>query len=363
MASKPLESSAPGRIFISYRRDDTAYPAGWLFDRLRDRVGGRVFKDVDSIELGDDFVDRITAAVASCDVLLVLIGDRWLTIDDAGGRRRIDDPDDFVRLEIQAALKREIRVIPVLVGGAKMPRPDELPAALAGLARRQALELNPGRFDFDMSRLEQALAAPSAEPTRRARWLNRRALLTLSAVMVTVVVAIAALVVPGDKEGAPGSRGGAAASSGGATAAPTDIPATIKSSCYRLPEDEAWMVGDDSWGASAQWKCKVNGVDLNYAVYTSAEQAASALPDVFAYTLRTDSTECDQAARGRIDDAKGRWNGTARCGVSVADESAGDVSVYWNDQGSRLVGRVTSGSEIKPRDAVDQWANRFISSD
>ena len=148
---------SPGRIFISYRREETAYPAGWLFDRLGDRFGGQVFKDVDSIELGDDFVEVITGAVGSCDVLLALIGDQWLTIEDEDGRRRLDDPGDFVRLEIEAALTRNVRVIPILVDGARMPRAADLPASLAKLVRRQALELSPARFDFDTSRLLRVL--------------------------------------------------------------------------------------------------------------------------------------------------------------------------------------------------------------
>ncbi len=120
MASTP---TGAGRIFISYRREETAYPAGWLFDRLVEHFGqGQVFKDVDSIQLGDDFVEVITAAVAGCDVLLALIGDQWLTITGEDGRRRLEDPSDFVRLEIEAALARNIRVIPVLVDGARMPR-------------------------------------------------------------------------------------------------------------------------------------------------------------------------------------------------------------------------------------------------
>jgi len=121
-----------GQIFMSYRREDTAYAAGWLFDRLASHFGrGKVFKDVDSIELGDDFVEAITTAVESCDVLLAVIGDQWLTITDQAGRRRLDNPDDFVRLEIEAALTRNVRVIPVLVEGARMPHADELPASLA----------------------------------------------------------------------------------------------------------------------------------------------------------------------------------------------------------------------------------------
>jgi TIR domain len=147
-----------GRIFISYRRDETAYPAGWLYDRLADHYGdGQIFKDVDSIELGDDFVEVITRAVGSCDVLLALIGDQWLTITDEDGQRRLDDPNDFVRLEIEAALTRNVRLIPILVAGARLPRAGELPASLAKLVRRQALELSPGRFDFDISRLVKVL--------------------------------------------------------------------------------------------------------------------------------------------------------------------------------------------------------------
>jgi hypothetical protein len=153
-----------GRIFISYRREETAYAAGWLFNRLADRFGpDQVFKDVDSIELGDDFVAAITSAVGSTDVLLALIGDTWLTVSDDHGVRRLDDPEDFVRLEIEAALTRNIRVIPILVDGASMPSDDELPPSLAQLARRQALELSPSRFDFDTSRLLEVLDKTLAE--------------------------------------------------------------------------------------------------------------------------------------------------------------------------------------------------------
>jgi predicted NACHT family NTPase len=161
-------SPAAGRIFISYRREETAYPAGWLFDRMVEHFGrDQVFKDVDSIALGDDFVEVINAAVARCDVLLALIGDRWLTITGEGGRRRLEDPGDFVRLEIEAALTRGIRVIPVLVDGARMPRAADLPSSLAKLVRRQALELSPSRFDFDTGRLLRVLDSSLAEAQAR----------------------------------------------------------------------------------------------------------------------------------------------------------------------------------------------------
>jgi hypothetical protein len=155
---------ASGRIFLSYRREETAYPTAWLYDRLADRFGDdQVFKDVDSIELGDDFVEVITGAVGSCDVLLAVIGQRWLAATDEEGRRRLDDPADFVRLEIEAALARNVRVIPILVDGARMPRTAELPASMVRLVRRQALELSPNRFELDTSRLLKVLDKTLAE--------------------------------------------------------------------------------------------------------------------------------------------------------------------------------------------------------
>src|SRR5215213_4424199 len=154
MERSTSSAMASGRIFMSYRREETAYASGWLYDRLAERYGrARVFKDVDSLQPGDDFVAVIKAAVGSCSVLLALIGDEWLTVVDHTGRRRIDNPDDFVRIEIEAMLSRGFTVIPILVDGARMPQPTEVPDALRPLVRRQALELSPARFDFDFSQL------------------------------------------------------------------------------------------------------------------------------------------------------------------------------------------------------------------
>jgi glycerophosphoryl diester phosphodiesterase len=144
-----MEKGEAGRVFISYRRQDTAWPARQLYDVLVTELGAdRIFKDVDNIEPGDDFVERIQSAVGSCEVLLALIGPQWLTITDANGGRRIDDPQDFVRIEVETALNRDdVRVIPILVDNAKMPSPQELPSGLARLTRRQAVEINPVNFD------------------------------------------------------------------------------------------------------------------------------------------------------------------------------------------------------------------------
>ncbi|RNC67176.1 MAG: PASTA domain-containing protein [Desulfuromonadales bacterium] len=139
-----------GGVFISYRREDSAGHAGRLFDRLREHFGkDRVFMDVSGIEPGVDFVEAIDRAVGSCDVLIVVIGKKWLTCTDAGGRRRLDDPQDFIRLETATALRRDIRVIPVLVQNATMPTEGDLTDDLKRLARRQAIEIGDPHWDSD----------------------------------------------------------------------------------------------------------------------------------------------------------------------------------------------------------------------
>jgi hypothetical protein len=158
----------PGRIFISYRRDETDFPASWLYERLVAHFGpDQVFKDVDSIELGDDFAEVIADAVGACDVLLVLIGAQWLAITDEAGRRRLENSDDFVRLEVEAALQRKVRIIPILVGTARMPHADQLPASLGKLVHRQALELDPNRFEADTRRLVRVVEKTLAEEEAR----------------------------------------------------------------------------------------------------------------------------------------------------------------------------------------------------
>ena len=141
-------------IFISYRREETAAYAGRLYDRLSDHFGeDRVFMDVDSIAIGVDFAEAVIEAVSGCDILLALIGQDWATIADSKGRRRLDNPDDFVRIEIEAALHRDIRVVPLLVDGASLPQADDLPSSLQPLTRRQALELSHTGFRSEVARL------------------------------------------------------------------------------------------------------------------------------------------------------------------------------------------------------------------
>ena len=149
-------SSVRGRggIFISYRREETAANAGRLYDRLSERFGeDRVFMDVDSIDIGVDFAKAVIEAVVRCNILLALIGRDWSAITDSKGKRRIHNPDDFVRIEIETALQRDIRVVPVLVDGAVLPQANDLPLSLRPLIRRQALELSYTGFRAGISRL------------------------------------------------------------------------------------------------------------------------------------------------------------------------------------------------------------------
>ena len=130
------------RILISYRREDTAAYAGRLYDHLTAHFGrDNVFMDIATIRPGQDFVEVLEQSVGACDAVVAVIGKNWLTSSESGGGRRLDEPDDFVRREIAIALRRQITVVPVLVGGARMPRTEELPSDLATLSRRQARRL------------------------------------------------------------------------------------------------------------------------------------------------------------------------------------------------------------------------------
>lgn len=158
------------RIFLNYRRDDSSGHAGRLYDDLTERLGDYdVFIDIDKIDPGADFVDVIENALDSCDVVLALIGRQWLSITDARGQRRIEDPNDYVRLELEAALARGMRVIPVRVQGSAMPSSVDLPEGLRSLARRQAVELSDTRWHHDVGALVTKLEDLSAAAGERAR--------------------------------------------------------------------------------------------------------------------------------------------------------------------------------------------------
>ena len=167
------------KIFINYRRDDSAGTAGRLHDRFVQTFGRKnLFMDVDHIPAGVDFVDFLRSQVAACDVFLAVIGPNWLDAKDDSGRRRFDNPDDFVTIEIAAALARNIRVIPVLVDGARTPKADKLPDSVKPLARRNAVEVRNTHFGRDA----EALANKVAEALKDARPVTRQSSIMASAV-------------------------------------------------------------------------------------------------------------------------------------------------------------------------------------
>ena len=161
------------QVFLSYRRDDSADAAGRIHDRLVVKYGAdQLFMDVDNIPPGLDYRDVIDQAVGQCQLFLAVIGPAWLTTADRTGRMRLENAADFVRLEIEAALERDIPVIPVLVGGIDVPRPDQLPESLQPLAFRNAIHIrrNPD-FHHDVDRLiawMEKLLEPR-KPVRKSR--------------------------------------------------------------------------------------------------------------------------------------------------------------------------------------------------
>ena len=207
-------------IFMSYRREDSAGYAGRLHESLERRLGeGEVFRDVDALEPGQDFVEAITARLRSCRACLVLIGREWRDAADSSGRRRLEQENDYVRLEIATALARpDVLVVPVLVEGMAMPAAEELPESIRALSRRHATSLRDETWDADVDRLVGALRKGHDQPRRRTA-----ASLLKGAIVVLIVLAVIVLVrsVRGtDRETSPVSTDEPARPQAGAIAIP-----------------------------------------------------------------------------------------------------------------------------------------------
>lgn len=202
-----------GGIFISYRRDDTRHVAGRLSGDLADRFGAAsIFRDVESIDGGEEFPEKLEKALAQCQMMLVLIGAKWLNIADANGRRRLDNPEDWVRQEIATALRRKVRVVPVMVEDTPLPAEHELPEDLRPLINRQIRKLSDERWRGDLQDIVDMLAkvpgltlvstaaAPSApaQPAAGSQW-KKVALGVLGGAVA--VVALAMMFSGHDMEG------------------------------------------------------------------------------------------------------------------------------------------------------------------
>jgi uncharacterized membrane protein YhaH (DUF805 family) len=203
-------------VFLNYRRDSSSGSAGRIFDLLKRCLpDAHVFMDVDSIEPGIDFLEAIDQQIRTSDYFVAVIGPGWSEAQGADGRRRLDDPNDSVRLEIEAALRREIRVVPVLVEGAKMPSANDLPESLGPFARRNAYEIAHHSFVSDVSELSKRIMRSlgidhekhniSVEPTRPVSWaetlfsfngrLSRKNFWICNTVLLSATLAISWLVL------------------------------------------------------------------------------------------------------------------------------------------------------------------------
>jgi TPR repeat protein len=170
------------KIFISYRRDDSAGTAGRLYDRLVEKFGeANLFIDVDNMPAGADFVGYLANQVAICDIFLCAVGPNWLGAKDDEGRRRLDQADDFVKIEIAEALKRNIPVIPVLIDGARVPRARELPDEIAALTRRHAVEVRNSYFRRDTDGLIR-------EIQKHVRSASSRAVFAALGLAITILI-------------------------------------------------------------------------------------------------------------------------------------------------------------------------------
>ncbi len=189
------------KVFISYRRQNAAGYAGRLYDSLSSALprSSEIFMDIDSLRAGLDFEEQIAVTISQCDAVLVLLGPGWSSVADERGQQRLAKPDDLVRREVEAALERDVLVVPVLLSGADMPLADELPASVRELHSRHALELSDTHWRTDIARLVATIegrAPSSMELTSAAkrRRLRGTAVAAISAAVVIVAVVAVLLV-------------------------------------------------------------------------------------------------------------------------------------------------------------------------
>jgi TIR domain len=337
-------------IFISYRRDDAEGEAGRLFDDLTRAFGSEsVFMDVADIRPGADFRRAIDESVAHCGVFLAVIGAGWITITSPDGHRRLDNPDDFVALEVGSALRRNVPVIPVLVHGAHMPPPDQLPEALRDLSFRNSVELSHARWNSDVQLLIEALRsyvapnpvteeqpvhatvpvqlpAPHAAPAPPSTTPPMKPKMGLIlGVLGVIVVVIVAIIVLSSRSGPSGSGSGQGASSSSAAAPATGQPAANPSalvgrwidtnprsgnSLYALEIDSSGgQVSIHGWGACdpqpCDWGTQTASFDGTTASATFSPKSSKGEARSAMVSLRTDGPNLDVNVVNTFADSSG----------------------------------------------------------
>jgi hypothetical protein len=261
-----------GKIFINYRRADSSGTAGRLHDRLAQAFGRKnLFMDVDQIPAGADFVEYLNSQLAACDVFLAVIGPNWLDAKNHAGGRRLHDPGDLVATEISAALARNIRIIPVLIDGARMPDASELPEPLKPLVRRHAIALHHDHFGRDAEALiKKVRGVQGAEALRPGR---RPALIaTVAAFFLAGVIGLIQLGIPGGVPWSPESAPTTAKKPNPA------MPAIAVSDC---PDDYQALNADSpalacTCSAEATRRGSVYGMELHSGLSTVCRAALHA---------------------------------------------------------------------------------------
>ena len=339
------------KVFISYRRSESGGHAGRLYDAMAARFGERnVFMDV-ALQPGVDFVERITAAVSACHVLLVVMGPDWARAAPGAARPRIADPDDFVRLEVATALRRsDVTVIPVLVEEAEMPNRDALPEDLRALTRRNAVELSDVRWRSDVGRLlgvmETLLADPqgpavAVPPSKlRSRLRGRAALAAAAAGVVAVVVALVFVLVSPPKP------------------ADDDRPAEVHDGCYDFGDAEL-----EDMSALRHWRCDVEGTEravdpsLSLFEYRDAKPAKYELGTTLSWLVEHGWKPCANPGLERAGQTD------SFCVVATAaagkDAQRGTIAIFWHPAGSRVLGRATFDRPTTVPAAVEFWSRQL----
>lgn len=305
------ESPEPAHfnLVINYRREDTSGHAGRLYDALAERFGSeRVFIDIDAIDPGADFPEVIAEAVDRAEAFISLIGKRWLAATDAQGRRRLDNPDDFVRIEIETALQRDIRVIPVLVQNVEMPSGEDLPPSLRPLARRNALEIRDSSWRYDVDRLiatleqlarrdegrgEPAVQKPSLGQGISRSWASKRVALVAAGVLLLVSAAAVGVVFRLTRDGGGQTRG-----------EPKPPPPGARNVLYAA-RGRVYAVGLS--GKNQVDLTGRRGYDQTPAWSQDRERIAVAR-DSHIWIMRRDGTDGDAVTRGSKKDGSPAWS-------------------------------------------------------